>query len=806
MSRRRRAVDRWWMLRVAASAALITAALYASPVIAQTAGTVAGRVLDEATSTPIAGAQVSATGRAGEVSTAADGTFALSGIAVGEQTVLVTRDGYVPLTQALQVSTGTTATLEFRLPRQVSFTEALTVVAEISDYTDTTASASRTSAALIDIPQAIVVLPARLIEDIGALDTKDLYRFMSGVSDSPYSSTVVRGFTQREVLVNGIKGNPYGSLDGDVNNAGFSTSQFRLSNLERVEVLKGPPSVLYGSGEPGGIINYVTKKPKERLESRVMLGTGQYSQALFEGEVTGPLTASRTVLARGAAYFEDRDSFRFNGNTRNTHLVGGLTWRPSARTSVGLEYEFIDQLNDAHRLRGVPVTSDGTFLADYRWTATEPTDFTDLLAHVAQVRLDQRLGARMRLDSTFRWLNSERVENYHEPRGITNNSTLMQREFRDQFRTNDDWSWNANLNAPVRVGRSNHDVSLGADVVSQDFLYRFATARQQNTGGPVPPLALTSPGYGLTDPATYGLNAASFATDTADTVRLGLYGQDLIGLGSHVNVLVGGRLDDYSDNGFSGGRNLDGAQTAATGRVGLVVKPVPTVSLYATTANGFTRAPILSQTPSANGPHEPETSLLFEGGAKSTWLGGRLQLAAAVFGITKQNVLRPDPNFGPSGDNTNAVLPVGEIRNRGLELDLAGTILPRWNLAFNYAYLDSEIREDVNPALIGQPMPNAAPHSIGLFTRVDLPLGGAASGSLGYVGLRKEPFAGIEAPAYTVVDLQYFQDITSAVRLLVRCENVFDVEYAASSLFAARAGNFPGQPRTLSVALTLTHR
>jgi iron complex outermembrane receptor protein len=181
-------------------------------------------------------------------------------------------------------------------------------------------------------------------------------------------------------------------------------------------------------------------------------------------------------------------------------------------------------------------------------------------------------------------------------------------------------------------------------------------------------------------------------------------------------------------------------------------------------------------------------------------------VTAALYQITKQNVLRPDPDFGPGGGNTNAVLPVGEIRNRGLEIDLTGSPLPGWNVALNYAYLDSEIREDPNPALVGQPMPNAAPHAVGFFTRVDLPLGAALSGSLGYVGDRREPFAGIMAPAYTAVDLQYFQQLAANLRLLLRCENVFDVEYAASSLFAARAGNFPGQPRTVSVALTVATR
>jgi len=784
--------------------------LHVPPAFAQgspsSVGRVTGRVLDEATGAPVVGALVSVTGRPGEVSTAADGAFAMDGVPAGTPTVLVTKDGYAPLGQAVTLEAGRTAALEFRLPRQISVTEGLTVVGRLGDYVDTSASAARTSAALLDIPQAIVVLPARLIEDIGALDTKDLYRFMSGVQDSPYSSTVVRGFTQREVLVNGAKGNPYGSLEGDVNNTGFSTSQFRLSNLERVEVLKGPASVLFGSAEPGGIINYVTKKPKERRESRVMVGTGQYAQALVEGEVTGPITASRALLGRGAFYFEDRDSFRNNGNTRNAHLVGGLTWRPSPRTSLGVEYEYIDQRNDAHRLRGVPVTPDGSWLAGYTWTATEPADYTDLQAHVAQVRLDRQIGTAVRLDSTFRWLTSNRDENYHEPRGITNGGTLMQREFRDQVRTNDDWSWNVNLNAPARLGRTTHDLSSGVEVVAQDFLFRYATARQQNAGGPVPPLALVDPVYGATDPATYGLTSASYATDTATTRRLGAYAQDLIGLGARVNVLLGGRVDTYDDSGFSAGRDLEADQTAATGRVGLVYKPTPAVSVYSTTASGFTRAPILAQTPSANGPHDPETSLLFEGGVKSSWLSGRVQLTGAVYQITKQNVLRPDPNFGPGGGNTNAVLAVGEIRNRGLEIDLAGAIRPWWNLAFNYAYLDSEILDDVNPALIGQPMPNAAPHALGLFTRVDLPRGAAIGGSLGYVGDRTEPFAGIQAPAYTVVDLQYTQQFTSRARLLLRCENLFDAEYAASSLFAARAGNFPGQPRTVSVALTVTSR
>ncbi len=790
------------VIRIAAALVLFLALpLVAS---AQPTGGVSGRVLDAATGAPISGAQVSVAGHPGDVTTGADGAFALDAVGVGARTLVTTREGFAPLTQTVEITMGQRTTLEILLPAQVAMEEGLTVVGRLSDYVDTSASAARSSAALIDIPQAIAVLPARLIEDIGALDTKDLYRFMSGVIDSPYSSTVVRGFTQREVLVNGMKGNPYGSLEGDVNNSGFSTSQFRLTNLERVEVLKGPASVLYGSGEPGGIINYVTRKPKDRLDARVLFGVGTFDQRQVEADVTGPVNRSRTLLARGAVYFEDREAFRNNAATRNTHVVGDLTWRVRPSTALALEVERIDQQNAGHRLRGVPVDASGTFLADYRWTATEPTDFTDLVATVAQVRLDQRVGRRGRLDSTFRWLSSERSENYHEPRGITAGA-LMQREFRDQFRSNDDWSWSANLNVGAKTGAVAHDISTGLEVVTQDFVFTSATARQQSAGGPVPPLSLASPAYGQTPAATrYGLTPDRYATDTAQTTRIGLYAQDLVTVTPRLNLLAGGRVDSYDDTGASAGRSLAASRSAATGRVGLVVKPAPRVALYGTVANGFTRAPILAQTPTANGPHAPETARQLEVGAKSEWLDGRLQVTAAAFHIEKEQVLRPDPAFGPSGNNTNALLAVGGVRNRGIEVDVAGTPFPRVNVAFNYAYLDSAITADVTAALVGRRMPNAAPHALGLFTRVDLPHGMTAGGSLQYVGAREEPFAGIRAAAYRTVDLQATKQLGSRARLLVRTENVFNVRYAASSLFAARAGNLPGRPRTVSVALTVT--
>src|SRR5918994_5514441 len=203
-------------------------------VAAQNRGAISGVVLAEDGGSPVAGALITVTGHPDQARSGADGRFRVTGVSTGAHTLVVMRDGFAPLSQEISVAAGQDIAVEFRLPRQVTVAETLTVVGRLSDYVDTSAAAARTTAPLIDVPQAIAVLPARLIDDIGALDTKDLYKFISGVNDSAYSATVVRGFTQREVLVNGVKGNPYGSFDGDINITGFSTSQFRLTNLERV--------------------------------------------------------------------------------------------------------------------------------------------------------------------------------------------------------------------------------------------------------------------------------------------------------------------------------------------------------------------------------------------------------------------------------------------------------------------------------------------------------------------------------------------------------------------------------------------
>ncbi|MBY0507174.1 MAG: TonB-dependent receptor [Bryobacteraceae bacterium] len=728
------------------------------------------------------------------VRSGANGEFRLTGLAPGTYQLTATGRGYVPFQESLEVPAGC-ANLAIRL----STVQTAIEVSEPSDSFLATASVSITKspASLIDTPYAIQMIPQALLESRNIQDIKDLYRNISGVTDSPYSAMTFRGFTQREVLFNGVRGNPYGSLDNDINDAGFSTSQGRLSNIEFVEVLKGPAGVLFGGGEAGGIINFVTRKPRQTPAAEASFRTGSFAQRAGHGEITGPLWKAKNLFYRAAIFAEERRVFRYNAGNENLHLASGLSWRLAEATSLGFEYEYIDQNLLAHRLRGIPVNSTGGWLAAREWTASEQGDSSQLQARVFQSRLDHAFTSTLRSDVTFRFLNYDRPERYHEPRGINPDGRTMRREFRDQFRGNQDYSLTAN--GYQRVARNN--LTFGFEAVRQDWVGRYGTARETSRGGPVPPLDLLTPVYGL--PANYFISPASYVQQNVVANRQGYFLQDQIEITPRFQVMLGGRVERFTDTGSAAGIPLRAQVAALTGRAGAVYRLLPKLSAFASISNSFNRAPSLAQTPLANGPHDPERGRQVEAGVKSELQQGRILMTASWFRIDKRNVLRLDPAFGPRGDNFSAVFPIGQVRNQGLELDATGRITRDLSIIVNYAFLDSDILADrFTPSAVGKALPNAARHAGGLFLRYDWRRTGSSFHAGSEMrGRRYEPYAAFPAAGYGLWDFAFFQRLGKKLELRVQLDNAFDKLYAASSLFAARAGNLPGAPRTFTMGL-----
>ena len=771
--------------------------LAVAPLTAQGPGALSGEVTDSARK-KLNGITVRVDPAGKTAETDGNGKFSILGLAAGSYLVTATGRGFVPWQETVLVRESGAA-IEVRMSTVQTAVEVHEVVDDI--LATSSVSVTKSPENLINLPYAVQVIPRALLESRQIQDVKDLYRNISGVSDSPYSAMTFRGFTQREILFNGVRGNPYGSLDNDVNDAGFSTSQGRLSNIEFVEVIKGNAAVLFGAGEPGGIMNFVTNKPRQTPMADLGFRVGSFRQLGGHGQVSGPVAKARNLFYRAAWYQEDRKTFRHNSRNENYHLNGALSWRLGEATSLGFEYEYIDQLLPGHRLRGIPVNAAGRNLTYREWSAGEPTDFSALQARVWQTRFDHAFTPTLRTDATFRYLNYDRPERYHEPRGLNADGRTMRREFRNQYRANDDWSLTANGYerwSPEKFGR--HSLAFGVEVVNQDWLGRFGTIRDQGRGGPVLGIDLLAPVYGLSRESMYARPA--FSAQTVEARRTGLFVQDQIEVLPGLQISLGGRVEGFRDRGRDTGPLAYDA-TRATGRIGAVYRIQPRWSVFGSFSNAFTRAPILAQTPAGNGPHDPETSRQVEGGVKAELSQGRVLLTGTLFQIRKNNVFRLDPNFGPRGDNFAAVLPIGRVRNQGLELDMTGRLTSNLSVIVNYSFLDSEILADrIAPNTVGGPMPNAPRHAFGLFGRYEITRTGTTF-SVGQEsrGRRFEPYAGIQAAGYGLWDFGLFQRVHKLVELRVQLENAFDREYATASLFAARAGNWPGAPRTFTVGL-----
>ena len=766
--------------------------------LAQKNSTISGRVRSTS-GDPLAGIEITVTETGARTTTSAEGRFEIAGLDPGKYTLSAFGNGFAPQDRNVSLNAGDRQTAEFRLERMSA---SVDVVESLKEYhLEETAFATRTATRLLDLPQSVQIFPNQLIEDRAVLEGNELFRNVSGLNQSPYSTMVFRGFTQREILYNGARGNPFGSLEGDVNNAGFSTSQIRLTNIQRVEVLKGPTAALYGAGEPGGLINYVNKQPKEVLDGELQVRFGSFGQKMTNADFGGPI--GTRLLARGAFYFEDRDSFRTNAESRNSHAAANLVFKANDRNRFTFEGEFLNQRLPGNRMRGIPVDARGNFLTYMQWSGNEPTDFIKMIARVFQARGEHDLSSGWNINYTFRVLGFENNDNYHEPRALnapTATGRTMRREFRDFYRSNDDWSGVGNLTRSLKTGTLTHRLLFGVEHFAQDHLFRSRRAREQEVGGPVPAIDILNPVYGRGLPGTYNLGA--FTNSTADTKRTGFYGQDQVVLNRYFQLLLSGRADRYDDQGFAA-VPLKFADTAYSGRAGLLVKPREQLSFFASYASNFTRAPIFSQAPSANGPHKPETGNQIEGGVKLEVFNRRLLLSSSVFNIEKENILRPDPAFGPQGTNVNAVFAVGAARSRGFEFNLDGFLTNRWYAAFNYAWVSTRITRDNVGSLIGQPLANAPRHTTGLFTRYNfLPRTGFGFG-FEQVSERVEPFAALRAAGYVIADAGIYHEFNGWSRLQIQVTNLANSTYASSILFAARAGLMPGQPRAVIVTLTV---
>ena len=641
--------------------------------------------------------------------------------------------------------------------------------------------------------QIITTINADLIRDQGARDAQDIYRNIAGVSLFSYAGVTARGFRQEEIFFDGLRGDPY---------VGFNVPQ--LFNVERVDFLKGPAGMLYGQGEPGGLFNYVTKKPSFDFSANIRGIAGTEERVGGSAEITGALPVEGTA-GRFGIFFEDRETPRVNTASRVAIYDAGLTFELPFADLI-LQATRYEQDLDGNRLRGVPVDDDGNFLTDRRWNHNEVTDFLELKSDNFQASLTGEIGDDVSWDATVRYTDASQEQEYHEPRALIDIDgdgaiDFVGREFRDQLREEEQLSFGANLTWTRDFGAIENRFLVGTEYFEEDFTGIFFTTRfapefvdRFLTGTSLPgdiiPLFLDGSNYGATQPLLYDRGAPRDASSSVDSV--GIYALNEATVGPF--TLVGGlRYDDNSND----------EDTNLSFRVGGIYMPTENISFFAQFAESYTPQSAGNQDAELGGPFDPVTGTILEGGVRAEWLDGRLFTSLAVYEIVRDNFLQATGEVSAGGRDLLA--PVGEVTSSGVEFETFFDITPNWVLTAAYAYNDARITSVATSGIrnaVGDRFANAPENTFGFWTRYQVPAINTAFAFGGdHVGERVS-LSGQTVQEYTIFDASIIYEIDDYT-LLLRVENLFDEDYAESG-FLDRTGHFPGDP--LSVFFEATRK
>ncbi len=647
-------------------------------------------------------------------------------------------------------------------------------------------TATRTETPLRDIPQSIQVIPRQLLDDRNTTDLRDALETLSGVSlaggrgSSAFGENIlIRGFNIRGEAIR-RDGIPF-----------FSLGTINTTDIERIEVLRGPASVLFGAGEPGGIINLVSKQPLAEPYYAFSFTGGSFNTYRGAVDLSGPLNESQTVRYRLNAAYESYHSFRNFVYGERFSITPTLAWDISPNTSFNLFGQFITERETIDE--GLAETSQGVVDIPRDRFLNEPFGKLEQDQFNIGYTLNHRLSEDWSLRHALQYLQydplrySPLFDTFDEATGDLSRFEYAAAGTYRRFFTN------ADIIGKFKTGSIQHQLLFGVE-------YRYLTENPSfQFSNTYPSINVFNPVYARRQ---YAIVPEFFRDDNVSVIST--YLQDQIELLPNLKLLAGIRYDSarqFRTTREVGQPRNEFEQTddAWSPRIGIVYQPIRPLSIYASYARSF--APSFAASRNDDGStFEPETGQQFEVGIKAD-ISDSLSLTLAAFDLQRQNLATPDP------DNPAFSLQVGEQTSRGIEFNLAGEVLPGWNMTASYAYLDAFVSED-NTTPVGNRLPDVPEHQFSLWTTYTIQKGDFKGLGLGlglfYVGERQRDLDNTYTlPSYFRTDAALFYQRDNW-RAQVNIENLFDVDYLRSGNYSfVGSGVNPGKPFNISASLTV---
>ncbi|MET3600813.1 TonB-dependent siderophore receptor [Martelella mangrovi] len=661
-------------------------------------------------------------------------------------------------------------------------------------------SAMKTSRPLIETPQSVSVVTRREFEERNATSVQQALLYSSGVQgelrpNDRYDIVPVRGFGGYQNFVQ--------YLDGLRIMKGISYAEptIDLYNLERVEVVRGPASVLYGQMTPGGMVNLVSKKPTDAPYREVFTTLGNENYIKSGVDFGGPIDDAGIYRYRFVASGRYNETNIDGVESSRISVLPSFEITPDDGTSLVMQFSYTDDPSSNYPgflpAQGTVLPNGDYPYIPYDFNVGDPdfdkfTRQTTTAGYEFEHAFDDIFTFRQNLRYTH--IDTEHRALFYS--GI--NGTTLSRGISSLKEKADTLAVDTQLQADFSTGMLDHTGLIGVD-------YNYIDANRLMGRGNGPSIDYLAPDYNqpITDP--------DYATDTDQvTNQVGIYLQDEISYGA-LTVALGGRYDYYDITNDST-TIATGATTsttnenhAFTGRIGATYLFENGIAPYASYSTSFEPPLGFGYSPSGGTTLDPVEGEQYEVGVKyQPFDGADSYFMASAYQLTEKNALSADPNYRGYYVQTD------EIELKGIELEGKLALVSGWDLTLAYTYADPEITASATPGLVGN-APAAVPENAASawlhYSFLNGPLEGLGLGAgVRYVG---ESYGDQEnsfkVPSYTLVDAGLDYDFGvkwpkyEGLKLNVTATNIGDEEYVASCSYATRC--FYGTNRSVYATL-----
>lgn len=615
----------------------------------------------------------------------ATGNYRISHVPAGTHTIITYLEGLERKEQIVTVESGKELTVNFVLKETTQELQEVVVSASRNYYRTSEVSPSlRLKTPILDVPQNIQVVSSRILSDQQVTDMLEgVTRNVSGVSRSEhwdnYARVMMRG-SQITAFRNGMNVQmPWGPLVED------------MSMVERIEFVKGPAGFMMANGEPSGFYNVVTKKPSGRNKGEASMTLGSFDMYRAALDLDGVARNNSRWQYRLNVMGQTKGSHRDFEYSHRASFVPVVRYIVNPNTTLTAEYTY--QYLQQSMIGSAYVFSPNGYgdLPRNFTTAEANMDPTNTNDHSLFVTLNHSISKNWQLTGQIGWLYYKQIGASMWPWGFTDSLGTMQRGVSIWDALGMNKQAQMFVNGEVKTGVVRHRLLAGVDMNHKDY---FADWSQGYAINGTVPFNIYNPQYG-TVPAD-----SLFAFDRSKSLRergvhydqgmTSFYVQDELHFWKdRVRVTIAGRYTAATTvNPYSG--NTDDRQF--TPRFGLSVTPVKNLSVYAVYDQSFVPQGGMDYNGNA---FKPITGDNKEAGIKRDWFNGRWNSTLAFYRITKNNVLTQDP------EHINFSIQLGQTQTTGLELDITGRIAEGLDVTINYAYTDSKVTEDTDPARVG---------------------------------------------------------------------------------------------------------